>query len=156
MPLSADTALVTAAEVAAITHEAGLSNPDDSTSGATLDNARAQATNYLIVLLKARGIQPALIANTSDLKIAAALITVYLVLVSLPDAESQARADKYKARFEEQVKLYVFESTATGDDQTMPERGLPRVLHRDRVAIFGARDNQHPSQSTPGLGYWQK
>ena len=56
MAITRGVALVTSAEVAALTHEDGLSRLDGDTpaSGATLANALITATDHLIILLETR------------------------------------------------------------------------------------------------------
>lgn len=158
MALAADTAIVTAAEVAAITGEAGLSNLDDSASGATLAAALLQATNFLIVDLKHLGkvYDPSKVSNTSDLKIAAAAKAAVLRLGAQPDASSQARTVRLEALYQDQLKKYVFESTDGGDEQLVGEFGTPRVFNTDSGPVFGPTDNSVPgaTRRDPWLTKW--
>lgn len=155
MALTADTAIVTAAEVAAITHEDGLSNLDGSTpaSGATLANALIQATNALIAKLRARdAFDPAKVSNTSDLKHAAAYWVAYTCFASQPqDDEVEKKTKDYKARYEEAVREYVFVSTDTTDPLYQKgEKGLPRMLNLDSQPPSTLPGGPYLPDSRPG------
>ena len=157
MGLTADTAIVTAAEVAAITQEGDLANL--SQGSATLAAALPQATNVLIVLLKARGVsRPDLIANVSDLKTAAGYAVAHAVLNALPDEASAARAKRYKDLLAEQVALYQFESSAGGNDQNVAPKGLSRAIHLNPEPRFarGFDDRNIRLPLPPDQRYVQK
>lgn len=150
MPLVQDTAIIVQTDVEAITGEVGLTNLDSG--GATLANAMNQATNYLMLWLRGdRGIDPATVANVSELKIPAALIAAWLRLAAQPDEESQARAERLKKRFEEAFTKYVYISTKTGDEVTLADKGLPRSINFDSVPFFAPTDNRAPHQYNGGV-----
>lgn len=145
MPLFADTPIVTDQEVAAITGEANLDRLEDVPSGLTRANARAQATNFLMLYLRgAKAVDPAKVANTAELKIAAACQTAYTLLAAQPDPDLQARASKLKDRRDEALKLFVFVSTEQGPDQTVPPKGLPRSWNFDSEPFHPPLDNRGP------------
>lgn len=155
MALTADVAIVTAAEVAAITHEDGLSNLDGSTpaSGATLANALIQATNALIAKLRARdSFDPAKVSNTSDLKHAAAYWIAYTCFASQPqDDEVKEKTALYKARYEEAVREYVFVSSDTTDPlYAKGEKGLPRMVNVDSFPNTNVPGGPYLPDARPG------
>lgn len=155
MPLTQDTAIVTAAEVAELTHEDGLSNLNGT--DATINNSCKWATNFIIPKLKLRGIQPEKVSNTSDLKLAACFIAAALALRGQPDEEQQKRAGLYLADGLAALNEYQFESIDGGVGGNVMPRGLPRALHVDRVRVFTRpTDNLNPSESPPHNGYLQK
>jgi hypothetical protein len=143
VPLIADTAIVSDQEVAAITGEAGLDRLEDAASGLTRANARAQATNFLMLFLRgAKGIDPARVANVAELKIPAACQVAYTLLAAQPDSDLQARAQRLKDRRDEALKLFVFVSTDPGPDQTVAPKGLPRVWNFDSGPFHAPLDNK--------------
>jgi len=144
MPLLADTAIVSDEEVASITGEANLDRLEDPASGLTRANARAQATNFLMLYLRgAKGVDPAKVQNVSELKIPAACQAAYTLLAAQPDPDLQGRAQKLKDRRDEALKLYVFVSTDAGRDQTVAPKGLPRLWNFDSGPFHPPLDNKH-------------
>jgi hypothetical protein len=143
VPLAADTPIVSDEEVAAITGEANLDRLEDKASGLTRANARAQATNFLMLYLRgAKAVDPAKVANASELKIAAACQAAYTLMAAQPDSDLQARAARLKERRDEALKFYVFVSTDAGREQTVAEKGLPRVWNFDSVPYHPPLDNR--------------
>ena len=143
MPLLADTPIVTDEEVAAISGEANLDRLEDKASGLTRANARAQATNFLMLYLRgAKAVDPAKVANASELKIAAACQAAYTLMAAQPDSDLQTRAARLKERRDEALKLYVFVSMDKGLEQTVAPKGLPRVWNFDRVPFHPPLDNE--------------
>lgn len=144
MPLTRGTAYVTATEVAEITHEAGLDRLDEGS--ATIANACTRATDYAIDDLKALGkiVDPALISNTGDLKVALARMAAWICLSAQPDPESQARAARHLELYEKQIAKFQFESTVAGDEQFIGH-AVPRTFHLDAAPTFARGvDNRHP------------
>src|SRR4051812_43336421 len=99
MGLQIDQPIVTAAEVAAITLEAGLANLD-SKDGATIQAALAQATNAIMLdLRRRRGIEPSQVRNVADFKRAAAFQVAAARFRSLPLGDRrQAKGGVYQAQ----------------------------------------------------------
>lgn len=155
MPLVRGTAYVTAAQVAEITHEAGLERLDEGS--ATIANACIRATDYVIDDLKAsRGIDPAKVSNTGDLIVALANCAAWICLDAQPDDESQARAAKRLAAYEKALAKYQFESTDSGDEQfqALP---MPRTYHLDkRAACSHAPPTFDPDSDATPRTYVQK
>lgn len=158
MPLAQDTPIVTAGEVAELTHEEGLDNLNGT--DATITNSCKWATNVIIPKLKLRGIQPEKVSNVGDLKVAAGYLAASLALGSLPDREAQERADKYEKKGLAALAEYQFESTESGKAQNLPPRGLPRTLHVDSRRVFNrptdTRDPFDPFDRGERSGYLQK
>jgi hypothetical protein len=145
MPLLQDTAIVTDEEVASITGEANLDRLEDQASGLTRANARAQATNFLMLYLRgAKGVDPAKVQNVSELKIAAACQAAYALLGAQPDPDLQGRAQKLKERRDEALKLFVFVSMDQGPEQTVAPKGLPRTWNFDTSPFHPPLDNRGP------------
>ena len=151
MGLTADTAIVTTSEVGAISLEAGLSDLDSGQ--ATIANAVIQATNWLILWARGvKGLDPSKISNTSELKHAAAFHVAMTLLEAQQDEKSQAKAAKHRAKRDEALSMFVAVMTDAGDGATVPLKGLPLVLHKDREPTFNrAVDNRDPFAS-PSLG----
>jgi len=155
MPLSQDTPIVSAAEVAELTHEDGLDNLNGT--DATINNSCKWATNRIIPKLKLKGIQPEKISNTTDLKVAAAYLAAALALGSQPDEDSQARAEKYEKKGLAALDEYQFESTDTGTASNLPPRGLPRAIHLTPAPTFARPvDDRNPCRTSSNGGYVQK
>src|SRR5580698_460469 len=132
MGFSADTPIVTEAEVEAITHEGGLANLD--TGSATVVALLPQATNAIVRELKKRGADPRWVLNVSDFKEVASLWVLATIFESLPqgDEENQRKAEHYRKRFEKEIKEIFIELDPTQDDEaSLPEKGLPRVVNLD-------------------------
>jgi hypothetical protein len=147
VPLLPDTPIVTDEEVAAITGEAGLERLEEAPSGLTRANARAQATNFLMLVLRgAKGVDPARVANVSELKIPAACQAAYTLMAAQPDPDIQGRAARLRDRRDEALKLYVFVSTEPGIDQTFAPKGLPRIWNYDKAPFHPPLDND---------GFWR-
>jgi hypothetical protein len=145
VPLQADTPIVTDEEVASITGEANLDRLEDQASGLTRANARAQATNFLMLYLRgAKGIDPTKVANTAELKIPAACQAAYTLMAAQPDLDLQTRASKLKDRRDEALKLFVFVSTEPGLEQTLAPKGLPRTWNYDTEPFHPPRNNRGP------------
>ena len=145
MPLVADATIVSDAEVAAITGEANLDRLEDAVSGLTRANARAQATNFLMLFLRgAKGVDPAKVANVAELKIPAACQAAYTLMAAQPDPDLQTRAGRLKERRDEALKLYVFVSIDSGAEQTVAPKGLPRTWNFDSEPFHPPLDNRGP------------
>jgi hypothetical protein len=145
MPLVADTPIVSDAEVAAITGEANLDRLEDAPSGLTRANARAQATNFLMLFLRgAKGVDPAKVANVAELKIPAACQSAHTLMAAQPDQDLQTRASRLKERRDEALKLYVFVSIDAGAEQTVAPKGLPRTWNFDAEPFHPPLDNRGP------------
>jgi hypothetical protein len=143
VPLLADTPIVSDEEVAAISGEPNLDRLEDKASGLTRANARAQATNFLMLYLRgAKAVDPAKVGNASELKIAAACQAAYTLMAAQPDSDLQSRAGRLKERRDEALRLYVFVSTERGPEQTVAEKGLPRVWNFDRVPFHPPLENE--------------
>ena len=137
MGFVADTAIVTASEVEAITHESGLANLD--AGSATLVALLPQATNAIVRELKKRGADPSAVTNLADFKEVAALWVLATVFESLPqgDEENQRKADHYRKRFEKEIKEILIEYDPTEEDApSLPEKGLPIVVNLDSEPSF--------------------
>lgn len=145
MPLLADTPIVTDAEVAAITGEANLDRLEDAPSGLTRANTRAQATNFLMLVLRgAKGVDPSKVANVNELKIPAACQAAYTLMAAQPDSDLQTRASRLRERRDEALKLFVFVSTDAGPEQTVAPKGLPRTWNYDAEPFHPPLDNRGP------------
>lgn len=158
MGLVADTAIVTSAEVAAITGEAGLVDLDDAASGATVDAARAQATNYLMDWLAgSRSVDPAKVGNPERLKRAAAFHVAWTRLHAQADERQRERAKDHEVERDKALALYVYVAEdAPGQDRFMPPKGLPRSIHTLKGSVFNRPiDNVGPHRRPRGL-YGQK
>jgi hypothetical protein len=158
MGLSTGVAIVTATEIANITHEALLANLDGS-DGSTIAAAAAEATNELIRRIRSRGYDPSLVdARTqTDLKAAAAFYALYSTFTALGDDESLKRADLYKKRFEEQLQNVVI-TTTNVDAMAGTSRPVPRVLNFDSSwgPGWGPRDTVRPDECPPSSGWMTK
>ena len=135
MGFQADTPIVTAAEVAAITLEAGLANLD-STDGATLDAAITQATNAIMIdLRRRRGVEPSHVLNVTDFKRAAAFYVVAARFSSLPVGDKrQAKGAAYFAKYEQEIETV--EIDGPPGESTVAPLGLPRGLSLDPEPTF--------------------
>ena len=100
MALTADTAIVTTAEVEGILYEKNLTNLDSG--NATIATVLAEATNALIRWARSeRGVDPATITNESDLKQAAAYWVGWTVFGADPDPTAQEKAERHKTNYRE-------------------------------------------------------
>lgn len=164
MAITRGVALVTSAEVAALTHEDGLSRLDGDTpaSGATLANALITATDHLIILLETRAAGPVrvdLVENTSHsaLKLASAHLVAYVCLKGQPSESQQARA---KLNFDEAKRLVeAFPPRYTGETDEGYDKpiapGLPTARHLDRYPSFRrAVDTTRPTDP-PSVTGWR-
>lgn len=147
MGLTVGVAIVSSGEAAQISHEPLLSNLDDpGDSGATLNNALAEATNELIRRIRARGLDPALVdaATVTDLKAAATFYALYSIFASQDQDEKTARrAQAYKSRFEEQLANVVIRTT-NRDALMVQAHGVPVVRNHDSAPIVPGRDTRIP------------
>lgn len=133
MPLSPNTEIVTAEDVAAITQEKQLENWDTGGSSANFDNARKEATNFLIRWARGRGVDPAKISNTDDLKAAAAYWTVWRMYSGHQDQGDELvlrKIEQYQTSLEDELGMVVLRTTQEGA-KTLARRRFPVVLHRD-------------------------
>ncbi len=148
MGFYADTAIVTAQEVEAITHEGGLENLDSGS--ATLAALLPQATNAIIRELKKRGADPLYVLNVQDFKETASLWVLATIFESQPqgDEENQRKAQHYRARFEKEIKEVFIEVDPTQEDEaSLPDKGLPRVVNLDSEPSFmRPTDNRRPGE----------
>lgn len=157
MGLVADTPIVTAAEVAGISGEAELADLDDAPSGATVDAARAQATNFLIDwLVGVRSVDPAKVANPERLKRAAAYHAAWIRIAAQPGDDYRPRAERLEAERDKALAIYVYVSSdAPGQDKLMSTKGLPRVVHTLKEATFSRPiDNENPYRRGRSRGPW--
>lgn len=137
MGLADGTAIVTADEVAEITHEPELENLDDG--DATIEAATRWATTWIMDELDARGIPCAKIANPERLKRCAAYVAAAHALrgSGLGD-EAEARATGYLDTARELLAKYRFVSSdapSTGTTNLL----LPMSGNQDDLPTFGPR-----------------
>jgi hypothetical protein len=150
----ADTPIVTAAEVAAITLEAGLANLD-SKDGATLDAAIAQATNAIMLdLRRRRGVEPSRVRNVADFKRAAAFHVAAARFRSLPLGDRrQAKGGIYFAKYEQEIDTVQIDGPP-GEANVVP-LGLPRGLAIDAEPTFRRPVDNRPPGTFLGPYYRQ-
>lgn len=147
MGFSYGVAIVTATDVASITHESGLTNLDDASSGATLANLLPEATNEIWRALKKwRGIDPAKVNNTQEFKKAAAYWVVAQVYGSKEqgDEENARKFQRYRAEFEQEIKTIEVD-TSDPLNSTLANKGLPVFINLDREGYVNRPvDNRRP------------
>lgn len=136
MALTADTAIVTAAEVAALTNEATLTGPDEG--DATLANLLPQATNWLMRVVKARGMRPDLVTNTSDLKQIAAYWIAWRYWGAKPQGEEAIqKVHHYREALEGELANLTVE-TSDANARTVQQPAAPFSVNLDSHGIFTA------------------
>lgn len=152
MPLNADTAIVTAVQVAQITREANLALPDEG--NATLAALLPEATNYLRRWATTqKGVDPADITNDADFRPAAAYWVAMTFFSSLPqgDEENARKVELYERRLAEELRITPVQ-TVRQNARLVTGRGLPRVLNLDSVpALARPRDNRRGNERPPWL-----
>jgi hypothetical protein len=131
MGLTANTAIVTVAEVEGILFEKTLANLDSG--GATVAIALNEATNFLMRWARGqKGQDPATISNTSDLKHAAAYWVGWTVFGADPDPSALEKSERHKRSLEEALDAIVLESTS--GRPTVGGRRLPVMFNVDAGA----------------------
>lgn len=161
MGLVADTAICTVAQAVQRSHEALITNLDDSSDvNATFQNALNESTNELIRRCRNKGVNdPSTVsaASVTDMITFAAFWALYSVFASMPqdDDNNRLKAESYKKRAEEQWLLLVITTTSDQDIATVQDKGLPRSVNMDSSAFFGPTDNRRRG-STPISGWTTK
>ena len=124
MGFSADTAIVTAAQVEGITYQGSLSLADRSS--ATVATLLVEATNAIIAVCRQRGIDPSAVTNTSDFKHAAAYWIVASIQRGSVDPQAQETSDRYEKLYDAAMERAVFQ-TPTSTRTISTRRALPRM-----------------------------
>lgn len=148
--LSVSVAILTAAEFSKITGCPDLSkvNAGNLTLAGVLD----EATNALIRLARSKGVDPAKVTNTDELKALAAYWAAGTVYQAMPRGGASKNEDlaaAFFARWEAEAKDATFVTTEASVKTAAP-RGLPIVFNQDSAPLFGPRDHRRPGRPTRG------
>lgn len=139
MPLLADTAIVTAAEVSNISNEASLTAADSGE--ASLAQLLPEGTNAIRRVLRKRGNNPDDVTNEDDFKHAAAwwiLWTYFDGLASTPGARE--KADRYEQKW---LKTMAETEAIQGAGDSVAGAGTigPVVMNQDSEPVFARGRN---------------
>lgn len=122
MGLSADTAIVTEAEVEQITFCYGLANLQGSGGTAAITALRNKATNALRRWVRSKGRDPDAVTNVDDFKEAAATWVVAQAYGAQLDEQYTEAAVRFRDRYAEILENELVPETSTGTATVMPYR----------------------------------
>src|SRR3990167_6142787 len=130
-------AALTAARVASILHEPGLTRPDED--NATLALLLPEALLAVQGVIRARGYDPADVTNGEDFDHVQAYWAGWRYFAGMQGEESESKAARYREdwiRWEEARAVTPRPVTGSGDAQARGGRRMPGVLNHDSEPVF--------------------